>query len=90
VEVAMPVKIDNEKLKQAVDMLYNSIDYSGMHYAEVKTECYATTVIRGVGGSIEVPVEYLPILALKLLMEYEHVKNTAEIIAKRFREGVWE
>jgi nitrogen regulatory protein PII len=84
------IKIDNEKLKQAVDMLYDAVDYSGMHYAEVKTECYATTVIRGVGSSIEVPVEYLPILALKLLMEYEHVKNTIEIIAKRFREGVWE
>jgi hypothetical protein len=84
------IKINNEKLKQATDMLYEAVDYSGMHYAEVKTECYATTVIRSVGGSIEVPVEYLPILALKLLMEYEHVKTTVEITAKRFREGVWE
>jgi len=86
----MPVKINNEKLKQATDMLYEAVDYSGMHYAEVKTECYAVTVIKGVGGSLEVPVEYLPILALKLLMEYERVKDTVEIIAKRFREGVWE
>jgi len=37
-----------------------------------------------------VPVEYLPMLALKLLMEFEHVKATAEIIAKRFQEGKWE
>ena len=86
----MTVKINNEKLKQAIDMLYEAVDYSGVHYAEVKTECYATSVIRGVGGSIEVPVEYLPILALKLLMEYERVKTAVEIIAKRFREGVWE
>ena len=86
----MTVKINNEKLKQVIDMLHEAVSYSGMHYAEVKTECYATTVIRGVGGSIEVPVEYLPILALKLLMEYERVKTAAEIIAKRFREGVWE
>jgi hypothetical protein len=35
----MPVKIDNEKLKKAIDMLYDSIDYDGMHYIrEIKTE----------------------------------------------------
>jgi hypothetical protein len=56
------IKINNEKLKQAIDMLYDSIDCSGMHYAEVKTECYTTSIIKGAGGSIEVPVEYLPVL----------------------------
>jgi len=87
----MPIKIDNEKLKKVIDMLYESIDFSGMHYVkEIKTECYATTIIKGLEGSIEVPVEYLPVLALRLLMEYEHVKDTAEIVMKRFREGVWE
>jgi hypothetical protein len=90
VEVAMPVKINNEKLKQAIDMLYDAIDFSGMHYVEIKTECYSTTVIRSVGGGIEVPVEYLPVLALRLLFEYENVKSSAEIVMKRFKEGVWE
>jgi hypothetical protein len=86
----MPVKIDNEKLKKAMDMLYDSIDYSGTHYAEIETECYVNTIIKGLKGSIEIPVEYLPILALKLLMEYERVKDIVEVMAKRFREGVWE
>jgi hypothetical protein len=87
----MTVKINYEKLKQALDALYEAIDYSGMHYVkEIKTECYRTTIIKGLDGSIEVPVEYLPMLALKLLMEFEHVKDTIEIVAKRFREGKWE
>jgi len=86
----MTVKIDYEKLKKAIDMLYEAVDYSGMHYAEFKTECYRTTVIRGVGGAIEMPVEYLPMLALRALMEFEHVKMTVEIMAKRFHEGKWE
>jgi hypothetical protein len=85
------IKIDYEKLKKAVDMLYEAIDYSGMHYInEIKTECYVTTIIKGLDGSIEVPVEYLPMLALKLLMEFEHVKTSAEIVMKRFKEGIWE
>jgi len=87
----MIVRIDYEKLKKAVDMLYEAIDYSGMHYIEeVRTECYRTTVIKGLENYIEVPVEYLPILALKLLMEFEHVKMAVEITAKRFQEGKWE
>ena len=86
----MTVKIDYEKLKKAMDMLYEAVDYNDMHYAEFKTECYRTTVIRGVGGAIEMPVEYLPMLALKALMEFEHVKMTVEIMAKRFHEGKWE
>jgi len=84
------IKINNEKLKQAIDMLYDGIDYSGTHYAEIETECYVNTIIKGLKGSTEVPVEYLPMLALKLLMEYERVKDTVEIMAKRFREGMWE
>ena len=86
----MKVRINYEKLKQAVDMLYEAVDYSGMHHAEFKTECYRTTTIRGVGGAVEVPVEYLPMLALRALMEFEHVRMTVEVMAKRFKEGVWE
>ena len=86
----MTVKIDYEKLKKAIDMLYDAVDYEGMHYVELKTECYRTTIIKGAGGYIEVPIEYLPMFALKLLMEYEHVKTTIEIWAKRFQEGKWE
>ena len=89
------VKIDYEKLKKAMDMLYEAIvDYNDIHYVELKTECYRTTIVKGMGGSIEVPVEYLPMFALKLLMEFEHVKNTVEIMVEtmemRFKEGVWE
>jgi hypothetical protein len=29
-------------------------------------------------------------LALRALMEFERVKDTVEILAKRFREGRWE
>jgi hypothetical protein len=86
----MPIKIDHEKLKKAIDMLYEAIDYSGIHYVELRTECYRTTTIKGIENYIEVPVEYLPMMALRLLMEYEHVKTSVEIVAKRFQEGRWE
>jgi hypothetical protein len=86
----MTVKINYEKLKQALDALYEAIDYSGVHYVELKTECYDTTVIKMLGSYIEVPVEYLPVFALQLLMEFERVKNAIEIASKRFREGMWE
>jgi hypothetical protein len=86
----MRVKIDYEKLKKAMDMLYEAIDYSGEHYAEFDTECYVNTTIKGVKGQIEVPVEYLPMLALKALMEFERIKMVAEAVLKRFKEGVWE
>jgi len=85
------IKINYDKLKEALDALYDAIDYSGMHYIEeIRTECYSTTVIKGFENYIEVPVEYLPMLALKLLMEFEHVRATVGIIAKRFQEGKWE
>jgi hypothetical protein len=86
----MPVKIDYEKLKKAMDMLYEAVDYSGVHYAEFYTECYVNTVVKSAGGRIEMPVEYLPMLALRALMEFERVKDVVEIVAKRFREGRWE
>jgi hypothetical protein len=86
----MLVRINYEKLKQALDALYEAIDYSGEHYADFDTECYVTTVIKGVEGRIKVPVEYLPMLALKALMEFERIKNTVEIVAKSFQEGKWE
>jgi len=84
------LKIDYERLKKATDILYEAIDYSGIHYVELDTKCYDITRIKGVGSSMELPVEYLPVLALKLLMEFDHVKTTVEIIAKRFQEGKWE
>jgi hypothetical protein len=86
----MSVRINYEKLKQAFDALYEAVDYSGEHYVDFNTECYVTTVIKGVDGRIKVPVEYLPMLALKALMEFERIKNTVEIVAKRFQEGRWE
>jgi hypothetical protein len=85
------IKIDYEKLKKAVDMLYEAVDYSGVHYVEFETECRnKITKIRGGGDIIEVPVEYLPVLALKLLFEYERVKTEFETWAKKFQEGRWE
>jgi len=85
------IKINNEKLKQAVDMLYVAVEFEGIHYIEgVRTECLRTIVIKGLESSIEIPVEYAPVLALRLLTEYEKVKEAYEVMAKRFREGVWE
>jgi len=85
------IKINNEKLKEAVDMLHAAVEFEGIHYIEgIKTECLRTVVIKGLESSIEIPVEYVPVLALRLLVEYERVKEVYEIMAKRFREGVWE
>jgi len=85
------IKINYDKLKEALDALYEAVDYSGVHYIEgIETECYGTTVIKGLENAIKVPVEYLPMLALKLLIEFEHVRATVEIVAKRFQEGKWE
>jgi len=85
------IKINNEKLKEAVDMLHAAVEFEGIHYIEgIKTECLRTVVIKGLESSIEIPVEYVPVLALRLLVEYEKVKEVYEIMAKRFREGVWE
>ena len=85
------IKINNEKLKEAIDMLYAAVEFKGIHYVEnVKTECLRTVVIKGLENSIEIPVEYAPVLALRLLVEYEKVKEVYETMAKRFREGVWE
>ena len=85
------IKINNEKLKEAVDMLHAAVEFEGIHYIEgIKTECLRTVVIKGLESSIEIPVEYAPVLALRLLVEYEKVKEVYEIMAKRFKEGMWE
>jgi hypothetical protein len=87
----MTIKINNEKLKVAIDVLSAAIEVEGFHYVgEVKVECYRTMIIKGIEGAIEIPVEYAPVLALKLLFEYERTKNAAEIMTKKFQEGVWE
>jgi hypothetical protein len=85
------IRINNEKLKVAIDMLSAAVEHEGMHYVEdVRVECLRTIVIKGLENSIEIPIEYVPVLALRLLKTYESVKDTYEIMAKRFREGVWD
>ena len=86
----MKVKIDYEKLKKAIDMLYEAVDYSGEHFVEFDNECYVTTVVKGKRGHFVIPTEYLPMLALKALMEFERIKMTIEFVAKQFQEGKWE
>jgi hypothetical protein len=87
----MTIKINNEKLKVAIDVLSEAVEVKGFYYVgEVRVECYRNMIIKGIENAIEIPVEYAPVLALKLLLEYERTRNAAEVLAKKFQEGVWE
>jgi hypothetical protein len=88
------VKLDNEKLKKALEVLENAIKLGNhLTYAagiEYRCRDRAIRVTSAMEGeSIDVPIEYIPVLARNLLRAYFDVIEQYVEITKRLETGVW-
>ena len=89
------VKLDNEKLRRALEILEDAIKLgnhltyvNGIEYECKSNAIRVTDVIEG--RSVRIPIEYVPVLARNLLRAYFDVIEQYIEITKKLETGTWE
>jgi hypothetical protein len=89
------IKLDNEKLRKALEILEDAIKLGNhlTYAAGIEYRCRDKTirVTDAIEGEyIDVPIEYVPVLARNLLRVYFDVIEQYVEMTKRLEAGVWE
>jgi hypothetical protein len=85
------VKVDLEKVKKALEILTEGVEYGGkdMTY-KVEVVCNETVIITTKEGDIELPIQIAVGLARDLLQLYVDTWNELRERLKKFETGTWE
>jgi len=88
------VKLDNERLKKALEVLEEAVKLGDRRtYANTIDYDWEEGVMRVSdvieGRRIDVPIEYVPVLARELLRAYFGVMEQCREKLKRLESGVW-
>jgi hypothetical protein len=85
------VKIDLEKVKRALEILTEGIEYGGEDVTyKVEAVCSETVVVTTKEGDIELPIQSAVGLARDLLQLYVDTWNELKERLKKFETGTWE
>jgi hypothetical protein len=85
------VKINNEKLREALKVLESAVEPGNIApTVDIKMEDDGTILITSMWNSeIVIHAELAPLLALKLVRTYFDVMRYFEEMVEKFKEGVW-
>ena len=84
------VKIDLEKVRKALEMLTEGIEYGGGATYKVEVVCKETVVISTKEADVELPIHVAVGLARDLLQLYVNIWNELREKLKKFETGTWE
>ena len=84
------VKVDLEKVKKALEMLTEGIEYGGGATYKVEVVCKETVVVSTKEADIELPIQVAVGLARDLLQLYVDTWNELRERLKKFETGTWE
>ena len=84
------VRIDLERVRRALEILNEGVEYGGSATYKVEVVCKDTVVISTKEADIELPIQVAVGLARDLLQLYVDTWNELREMLNKFETGVWE